>query len=244
MEKFVKVIQMMLSGVVSKCKKEKVLDRDYKSKHQMAVEKLQGHSSLSTLENLMHMCEGKEDNETYIRFVTTAIANKRKWDLVTATLRHGQDGAPMYNVLNYLFSGSWDLFFAIDLTCKETKEIDLSKDPILPWPWAESRVEDRLEYFSDDEIHWRQDTNHQAIYFPEIGVTFVESGNHSIALGIIKGEGKLMARVGSLAKVFELIERVEDKIKVNGKFFPIADFEMTAVLLLAQKLHRAKFRSE
>jgi len=82
--------------------------------------------------------------------------------------------------------------------------LQLSRDPVLPWPWSVNRYTSALASIgssktSQDEPkwriahqgHWRQDANHQVELWLPWGLGFVHGGNHSIAAGILTGEGEI-----------------------------------------------------
>lgn len=72
--------------------------------------------------------------------------------------------------------------------------VDLSKDVVLPWPWKANRILDCLKCIGEGKVagSWQyDDTNHRLNYWEEIGILFVYGGNHSIATGVLRGEGIL-----------------------------------------------------
>ncbi|MFL1672539.1 DUF6710 family protein [Paenibacillus dendritiformis] len=80
---------------------------------------------------------------------------------------------------------------------KEKVEIDLRRDLVLPWPWALSRLINSISFIGEERHwgDWEEDTlNHNLELWLPVRLCFVNSGNHSIASGIIQGEGKLNSR--------------------------------------------------
>ena len=93
---------------------------------------------------------------------------------------------------------------------------DLSKDIVLPWPWKSNRMIDCLHYIGEGRKAgaWEyDDTNHRIDYWEEVGVFFVDGGNHSITTGILKGTGKLPTTQKTSMK------HMYDHIYCDGNFY-------------------------
>lgn len=87
--------------------------------------------------------------------------------------------------------------------------IQLSCDPILPCPWHRDRYTGTLSHIGANKKAglWREDPNHQAVIWLPWGIVFVNGGNHSIAAGILGGEGILKPRaVYDMAPLLEQVE--------------------------------------
>ncbi|MGQ7889271.1 DUF6710 family protein [Paenibacillus sp. WC2504] len=77
---------------------------------------------------------------------------------------------------------------------KNTKEIKLNKDLILPWPWKRERLINSISYIGEQRSwgEWEQDnTNHYVELWLPLGIVWVRGGNHSIATGILQGVGTI-----------------------------------------------------
>lgn len=82
----------------------------------------------------------------------------------------------------------------------------LNRDTVLPWPWSESSYEKNLAMIGSEKQvpvpdgsvrrydggPWVQHANHRVELWLPWGIGFVSSGNHSIAAGILAGEGELV----------------------------------------------------
>ena len=70
-------------------------------------------------------------------------------------------------------------------------EVDLAKDPILPGPWYRERYAKALSEVGSGKKSgaWEQDRNHSVAAILPWGIACVFGGNHSIAAGILAGEG-------------------------------------------------------
>ncbi|WP_339289767.1 DUF6710 family protein [Paenibacillus sp. FSL E2-0201] len=119
---------------------------------------------------------------------------------------------------------------------KSTKEIQLHKDLILPWPWKRERLINAISYIGDKRVRggWKQDfDNHYTDLWLPIGVTWVNGGNHSIASGIIQGGGTIKPE-----NTFNISELYKH-IFTDGKYYfrkidntviaPVEDVEFAAI---------------
>ena len=72
--------------------------------------------------------------------------------------------------------------------------VELARDTVLTCPWKRPDLVNALLYVGSGRAlgPWRQDSNHSAIVFLPWGIAFVVGGNHSIAAGILAGEGSLV----------------------------------------------------
>lgn len=74
---------------------------------------------------------------------------------------------------------------------KHLKPLDLSTDIVLPTCWHPTSIVSTLGMIGSGLPAgiFTQDMNHRVIYVYPLGVGWVNNGNHSIAQGIIRGEG-------------------------------------------------------
>jgi hypothetical protein len=89
-------------------------------------------------------------------------------------------------------------------------ELQLNRDIILPWPWHRERLIRSLSSLGRKRAwgRWKQDEmNHHVHVWLPWGIAFVAGGNHSIAAGIIEGEGKVVpTEVHDMSAIFRLVE--------------------------------------
>lgn len=87
--------------------------------------------------------------------------------------------------------------------------VDLSRHIVLPTPWLRERFVSALSLIGTGKMNgqWQQDeANHLLILWLPWGIGFVTNGNHSIASGILMGEGRLTpTEVYDLSGVFKAI---------------------------------------
>jgi hypothetical protein len=92
-------------------------------------------------------------------------------------------------------SGSWLSF--VYKKCR--REVDLShtvllsRDVVMPTLWSESSIRGSLGAIGAGRKlgRFEQDYNHRVILMQPLGIVWVGGGNHSIAQGILSGEGQL-----------------------------------------------------
>ena len=112
----------------------------------------------------------------------------------------------------------WDLLKEVS----SNKELSLSTDLILPWPWKKSRLINAIESIGNGRLKgvWRQDPNHCIELWLPIGLGWVTCGNHSIAIGIIQG-GKIKPHT------FYDMSSLYKYIRCDGEYFIKNDFNTT-----------------
>lgn len=71
--------------------------------------------------------------------------------------------------------------------------VNLSIDPVLPCPWHRDRYVSTLSTIGvgKQSGQWEQDPNHSVAVLLPWGIACVFGGNHSIAAGIVAGEGEV-----------------------------------------------------
>ncbi len=99
------------------------------------------------------------------------------------------------------FSKNYSNWFMNEIRGKEIEGsnivADLNFDVVLPWPWRGSRLVNCFANIGEGKKWgpWRYDeTNHDLNYMQEIGLFYVYGGNHSIATGVMRNEGKVPAK--------------------------------------------------
>lgn len=103
--------------------------------------------------------------------------------------------------------------------------LSLARDPVLPWPWNHDRyvsaiatigITKRLAHQSGLrrwQEAWRQDSNHGVMLWLPWSIGFVTGGNHSIATGILAGEGHIIPD-----NVYDM-SFLLDEIRCDGHFY-------------------------
>lgn len=125
-------------------------------------------------------------------------------DYLLAVGIEGQDARPDMNERELFFS---KIIWAMDYThmkslrlAAEDFPLALATSKILPWPWSESRYRSALADIGSAKGNtwgplgntWMQDMNHSVILWLPWRIGFVRGGNHSIASGILAGEGEVI----------------------------------------------------
>lgn len=134
----------------------------------------------------------------------------------------------------------------------QRKVVDLGRDTVISFPWNEHRLEKVLEWLATET--WRYDsTNHDVYRYRPLGVAVFFNGLHSGAVGILKGEGQVLAHEVDLSPLYEGGFRVEWRnpqrgfLKRASETVPYAVFGKTAeplpegpglLLAIGEVLHR------
>lgn len=72
--------------------------------------------------------------------------------------------------------------------------LDLGRDLLLPWPWNKQRISNCLAKIGRGKQcgDWRAELNHRVQLLLPVGIGIVYGGNHSLATGIVNGEGMVV----------------------------------------------------
>lgn len=100
-------------------------------------------------------------------------------------------------------------FYDFKKKVPNTKNMNVGKDVILPWPWEKQRL---INCFSSigkgrpwGEWHYDESNHFVELWLP-IGIGWVSGGNHSIATGIIQGEGYIKPEeTYDISKIYEYV---------------------------------------
>lgn len=123
-------------------------------------------------------------------------------------------------------------------------ELQLNRDIILPWPWHCDRLVRSLTSIGRKRAwgRWKQDEmNHLVQVWLPWGIAFVGGGNHSLAAGIIEGEGKITpTEVHDMSAIFSRIECDGEYYidKKNGKRIGLVNDARTAAVFEIGRLMR------
>lgn len=126
---------------------------------------------------------------------------------------------------NFLCDFFWDddkyiwtsmRFKKINVKPKESDKnfkLDLKKDIVISSPWDRDRLSSAFSGYGDgkNKKSWRQDNNHNVETWLPWGISIVNSGNHSIAAGIISGDGYLSPCI-----IYDF-NSIFDIVKCDGK---------------------------
>lgn len=125
----------------------------------------------------------------------------------------------------------------------ESHTVHLDRDLVIPLAWNRERLLETLTNIGPGRLSgpWTQDpTNHQVELWLPTRVAWVRGGNHSIATGIIRGEGEIETR--SVYDFTELYNHVEcDGTKFKRKhdgetLAPVKNVEWAAIFEIGRLL--------
>lgn len=126
-----------------------------------------------------------------------------------------------------------------------SRQIDLSRDLVLPTPWFLQRVAANLATIGEGRGKgpWKQvpAEHHLECWLP-FGVVWVHEGNHSIMTGIVQGTGTIETE-----EVYDL-SQIFDDVRCDGNAFiricdgavltPVRDLEFAAIFEVGRLMHK------
>jgi hypothetical protein len=122
--------------------------------------------------------------------------------------------------------------------------IQLNRDPVLPCPWKRTDYIETLSTIGESKYcgEWKEDTiNHKITVWLPWGIAFVNGGNHSIAAGIIGGEGVLEPKevydMGGLLDIVQC-DGKQYSSKKNGQVLDLVHDYKNAALFEVGRLMR------
>lgn len=188
------------------------------------------------------LLESKNDNNTYkvhplvdvIRLIGKKVQNKYLIELTNVDCFSRLESKNIYNIF-FNSKNRNDQYIFNSIIKKDTvKEINLSKDLIITFPWKRERLIRTITYLGENRARlWRQDNNHSVQLILPIGLCLVSSGNHSIASGIIQGEGQIKTdRIYDISKIYEHVfcDGINYiRTKDNSIISSVDDVEMAAI---------------
>lgn len=126
-----------------------------------------------------------------------ALVRPLQADYLLAVGAEGQDARPELNARQFFFQGILDYISFEQLNQQKIAPDDyplsLASDMVLPWPWNMKCYQKSLSIGTWQENPWRYDpSNHAVELWLPWRIGFVKGGNHSLAAGILAGEGTLM----------------------------------------------------
>ncbi|MEN4600718.1 DUF6710 family protein [Pantoea agglomerans] len=118
-------------------------------------------------------------------------------DYLLAVGAEGQDARPILDARQFFFQSLFDYISFEQLSHQklmpEEYPLSLTADMVLPWPWSMNRYKGSLSIGSWQGNPWRYDnSNHHVELWLPWRIGFVKGGNHSLAAGILAGEGTLL----------------------------------------------------
>jgi hypothetical protein len=139
---------------------------------------------------------------------------------------------------------AWELYSLITKVKDYNRPLELKRDLILPWPWNKDRIRDTLSFIGEGRKagKWKEDRlNHSIDFWLPMGIGWVRGGNHSIANGIVNGEGKIYNyNAYDMSKMYKYIYCDGEyfyKKKDNSKLFPVQSIEFACIFEIGRIMH-------
>jgi hypothetical protein len=160
----------------------------------------------------------------------------------------GRD-VPSIDDRDFFWCGQSQFFDELHRTRRHTKKIEirLNRDVVLPWPWERNRLIRTLASIGTGRPwgKWKQDNvNHLVHVWLPWGIPFVGGGNHSIAAGILAGEGKIVpTEVHDMSAIFRIVacDGMDYIDKRDGnKIAPVGDPRIAAIFEIGRLMHKTK----
>jgi hypothetical protein len=204
-----------------------------------------------------------EVNPRGLTDLVRAIVRPHQADYLLAVAEEGTDARPDFEerslfgeeVRRRMFSDAGD-FRTVRLP-EDHFRIHLARDPVLPWPWKHSSYVSTLARIGAGKVDpadtwnwhhsgaWRQDGNHRVALWLPWGIGFVQGGNHSIAAGILAGEGVLTpAYVYDMSYLFSEIYADAVSYREMGtdrKLGPVISERLAALFEIGRLMHEKGF---
>lgn len=190
----------------------------------------EGEDSVEVFEELVDMAKNiAVINPKGLHAFVAAILRPLQSQHIIAAAERSQHAAPP-SIDDWSFFMGADVkgvfdFGALQALDEEDFEVDLAKDVTLPTMWNRQSVASAFGAIGAGLKcgSWRQDPNHSVTLWLPWRIAFVNNGNHSIAAGVIRAEGRLKP-----SSVFNL-ERQLREIRCDGRnFVRVADGAVVA----------------
>lgn len=215
----------------------KFAQRDNDQDMGQAAVRPQRTEALAKFNHLMKVAEKIADiNPNALHDLIRAILRPLQAEQVLGVAEGGQDAVPTIEAGSFFGSAVRDLLFSEDgmkwLGIPQPKEmfvLRLSHDIVLPSPWSLNRYVSAVATIgsakaggnmdargcrsSNYQGPWQQDDNHRVEMWLPWKITFVHGGNHSIAAGVLAGEGEIIPD-----NVFDM-RHLLDTLRCDGHSF-------------------------
>ena len=185
-----------------------------------------------------------EINPLGLKELVRALLRPMQVEHLVAVAERGLHRAPVEIRGDHFFFDLWGKAGYQPTWIRPTPEVrlELSRDIVLPTPWHRHRYAEALGTIGGDKKQggWRQDINHRVSLWLPWGIAFVTGGNHSIAAGILAGEGSVTAtEVMDACSVFETIAcdgRAYRSTETGRTLAVVRDFRRAAVFEIGRLL--------
>lgn len=183
---------------MKKTKKNRGLIEDLDPAHEFAFAM---NFAYVTLENEPN----KEDQIIILDFILDAIREDLKTSCLTSIFynRENFEGIHSRPFPDNYYDESGNLL-TIPCGDKETKEVDLSKECVLVFPWHRGRLRSQIKNIYRNKFIY-QDNNHFSYYYPYLKICYVWNGYHSISAGIVHKKGYIKAKEKDITPLFRHI---------------------------------------
>lgn len=169
--------------------------------------------------------------------------------LIDAATKGKNCDVPSIDDRDFFWEGQYRFFGQLRRTRRHLKKIEirLNRDVVLPWPWERDRLIRTVASIGGGRPwgKWKQDEiNHLVHVWLPWGIPFVGGGNHSIAAGVIAGEGKVVpTEVHDMSAIFKVVvcDGMDYIDKRDGsRIAPVNDPRIAAIFEIGRMMRKRK----
>lgn len=169
----------------------------------------------SGFENVMGFAQDLTKQNPYalvdlVRILLRPLQSELLLTAIENEIHHARSAIKNYKF--FMPNGPSDIQMEIDCPRLDVSKflVQLNRDPVLPCPWHRVGYVGTLTSIGHGKSggNWNVDAlNHNITVWLPWGIAFVHGGNHSIAAGIVGGEGVLHPnQVYDMGKLLDLVE--------------------------------------
>lgn len=197
-------------------------------------------------------------NPSALPSLIAAILRPEQSELLLGVGERGRDAHDTVDGHGFFFDSMWDVYNRTGVQPSECQANEfpvlLGTDPVLPCPWNVNRFIDAMSFIGSGKVdqqradrddyggRWRQDANHSVSLWLPWRIGFVSGGNHSIAAGILAGEGTIIAdRVYDFSFIFDFVTCDGSAYHLAGPehfSWPVTDVRRAAVFEIGRIIAR------
>ena len=175
------------------------------------LEFLSFHKKQKEFQSIMEIATEVADEEpaALISLTRSLLRPLQSEHLMALTERSAHNAPDSIDGASFFFNITDHHIFNYLLASTPRITLNLSRDIVFSTPWHRRRYSEALACIGVGKMcgAWRQDANHRVSVLLPWGIGFVLGGNHSIASGIMAGEGSVdVIEAYNLNPLFDLMD--------------------------------------
>lgn len=178
------------------------------------------NSDMERFNNIMEFAtDTVKINKYALVDIVKSLLFPMQYALISGLISESGERGMDFDYFNDFFWNDKMLYVWTEMRNKENKvkikddnnnfSLDLRRDVIVSTPWNKKRLLYTLSGLGagKNKEPWQQDGNHRVETWLPWGISIVDAGNHSIAAGIISGDGYLTPdRIYDLSDIFKMVK--------------------------------------